>query len=489
MVTIISLYTSRVVLKQLGVEDFGIYNLVGGVISVFSFVQGALADASQRFLTFEIGKGANGNVYRVFSVCVLLHIILGLIIGLLAEPIGCWLIYSKLNIPHDKLFSAIWVYQFTIVSAISICILIPYYAMVISKEKMKAFAMISLGEAGVKLCIAISLGLSVADNRLVLYAFLIMLSQIALQSLYYLYCRKNFEESKFTYQWDGRLVKEIGAFSSWSVIGNIAYALVIHGQSILLGMFFLPVVNAARGIAFQVHGAILNFIKNFQIAVNPQITKTFAAHQLSDMHQLIFRSSRFSYYLFLLMFYPLFFETSTILSIWLAEVPQYAVEFVRYSLLIVFTSTLANPLAVAAKASGKIKVFELSVALIKLTIFPISYMCLAKGLSPTSVYVVHLAIYLISVLINVLVTRNLVEFCMRDYFWKVIVPICSVTAISCIVPVILYYLIPISISRLFVLTILSSIFTSGVVWFIGMSSRERGLICKWVKGYGSLKRQ
>jgi len=290
----VSLFTSRVILQTLGVDDFGLYNLVGGITAMFQFLNGTLADATQRYITVEIGKGENGNVNKIYSLCLLLHILLGIIIVLIAEPIGLWLIHNKLIIPFNRLDAVIVVFHLSVISLFISIITVPYNALIIAHEKMNAFAIISIVEAIGRLMIAYSLLISLID-KLILYSLLILLLQFFIRVLYSFYCKRHFEESKFRFYWDKGLVKELFSFASWTIIGNLAYISVTQGITLLFGLFFLPVVNAARGIAVQVQSAISTFVKNFQTAINPQITKTYASGNTSEMYSLIFRSSRFSF--------------------------------------------------------------------------------------------------------------------------------------------------------------------------------------------------
>ena len=298
----VSLFTSRVILQTLGVDDFGIYNLVGGITAMFQILNGTLADATQRYITVEIGKGDDGSINKIFSICLLLHVILGIIIVVIAEPLGLWMIHNKLIIPTDRIGAATWILHFSVISLFVVIISVPYNALIIAHEKMEAFAMISIIEAVGKLLIVYALLIGHMD-RLILYGVLMLLMQTGIRYLYTSYCNRNFSESKFHYYWDNGLVKEMSGFASWTIIGNMAFICVTQGISIILGMFFFPVVNAARGIAVQVQTAMLTFVKNFQTAINPQITKTYASGNISETHSLIFRSSRFSF--FLVMIYCL----------------------------------------------------------------------------------------------------------------------------------------------------------------------------------------
>lgn len=479
-VMLITLYTSRVILQSLGVEDYGIYNVVGGIITMFAFISSTLSTASQRYITFELGKGMDGNMNKVFSICLLLHIVLALIIALLAEPIGLWFIHNKLLIPIERLNAAVWVFQFTILSMIIMFLSVPFNALIVAYEKMNAFAMISIVDAALRLIIAYAIMLCSLD-KLIIYAFLMFVTQMIIQLCYMTYCYCKFPESHYTFHWDKALVKEMGNFASWSIFGNLAFVTYTQGLNLLLGTFFLPVVNAARGIAVQVQSAVNNFVNSFQTAINPQITKNYAAGNISEMISLVFRSSRFSFYLLMFMAIPILLETELLLKLWLKTVPDCTVIFLRIILTTTLINSIANPLIISVKATGNVKKYESTVGGLMLLILPISYVLLKLGFPAVTVFVVHLLMECIAMICRILITRNLIHFSIRFYFSEVLLRILVVGLTSLVVPSLIVYMMPQSYVRLFFVCGISVLCSGVSIVAFGLTKGEKQFFCNKVK--------
>lgn len=481
IVMVVSLYTSRIILQALGVDDFGIYNVVAGITAMIGFINGTLADASQRFITFELGKTSEKNINRIFSTCLILHFIIALIVVLLLEPVGIWFISNKLQIPYIRLEAAHWIFQFTILQLFISFISVPYNALIIANEKMSAFAFISIVEVFLRLCIAFITMYCTSLDKLIVYGFCMVLSQLIIRSIYILYCKRSFKAIEFGWVYDKKLLKEIGKFASWTVFGNLAYACVTQGLNLLLGMFFLPAINAARGIAVQVQAAINTFVKNFQTAINPQITKNYAAGNLIEMHSLVFRSSRFSFFLIYFIIIPVYFEVDIILRTWLVEVPSYAAVFLRIILLSSLINSIGNPLAVSCKATGDIKYYEIFSASIKLLVLPIAYIALLNGCSPTFVFIIQVIIEFIALLSNIIITSRQIGFSKLVYFKDVVMRLMFVSIFSLIVPIIIFYTFEDSWVRFIILGSSSCIWTLLIVFTLGLSNSERLLIVKTLK--------
>lgn len=298
-IMVVSLYTSRIVLATLGISDYGIYNVVGGIVIMLSFLNGAMSSATQRYLTFELGKGNFSRFQSVFSTTIQIHVLLSLCIILLAETIGLWFLLNKMQIPVNRLTASIWVYQCSIITAVISIMSVPYNAAVIAHERMSAFAYISVLEVALKLIIVILLPMINCD-RLITYSLLIMLVQLLIRLCYSIYCNRHIKEAKYKHRYERNLMKEIFSFAGWSFVGHFASVMHTQGVNVLLNMFFGPIVNAARGIAVQVQMAVFQFCGNFQTALNPQITKTYAQGDLESMNRLIYRSTRFSFFFYCL---------------------------------------------------------------------------------------------------------------------------------------------------------------------------------------------
>lgn len=481
IVMIVTLFTSRVILKSLGVEDYGIYNVVGGIASMFSIISGSMTDATQRFLTIEIGKRDDGNPNKVFSTSLQLHVLIGIIIVLVAEPIGLWFLYNKLIIPAERMSAAFWVFQCSLFSLFVLVVSIPYNALIVAHERMKAFAYFSVIDAFLRLFVAYLVAINLGIDKLIIYALLMLLSPILLVVLYYIYCRKNFEESKYQYAKDSTLVKEFGNFAMWSMLGNISYVCSNYGVNLLLGTFFEPFVNAARGISLQVQGAFSTFVKNFQTAVNPQITKNYAAGYKDEMFDLIFRGARISFLLILIPVIPILLETDIILSLWLKTVPEFSADFIRIMIVTALISTLRNPLEVAIKASGRIKIFEIAVYGSKLLILPCSYLCLYMGASPVSVFIVTLVFEAVAFIISLIEIERLVGLSFMAFIKNVVYRLLFTIFVAIPIPIIVRLTQDPDVYRFFILTISSVVITIICAIYFGLTRGERTAIFQFVK--------
>ena len=292
----VSLYTSRVILDALGFVDYGIYNVVGGVVAMFSFVNMALANSTSRFITYALGKDDVNYSRKVFNASFKVHLLIAIVVFIIAETVGLWFLHNKLVIPDNRLQTAVWVYHLSVISSLISILYAPFNAVIIAHEKMGAFAFMSILEGLLKLSFA--LYISVTDfDRLLLYAILLLCASVINVFVYLIYCIRNFTEVIFTRRGDTSIIKEISSFAGWSMIGNLAYIGYTQGLNILLNLFFGPQVNAARGISNQLQGAVMGFVTNFQMAINPQITKSFAKQDFSRLHTLVFSSSKFSFFL------------------------------------------------------------------------------------------------------------------------------------------------------------------------------------------------
>lgn len=469
---LISLYTSRIILKTLGVEDFGIYNVVGGFVAFMGFLNGAISSSTSRYITFALGKGDEDNLRKVFSTCLLTHLVIAGIILLFAETIGLWFVLNELTIPESRMSAAIWVYQCSIISTLVMIWSVPYNACIIAHERMSAFAYISIVEAVAKLVIVYVLMLGLADN-LILYAILLLVVQLSIRYLYTFYCHKHFEESKFRFIWDKQLFREILSFAGWSLWGNLAGALFTNGVNIILNMFFGPVVNAARGIAVQVQSTVQMFAVNFQTAINPQITKSYANKDTETMHSLIFRSTRFTFYLLLCLSLPIIIKTDFVLGIWLVNVPDYAAIFLRLMLLICIIDAMSNPLMVSAAATGRVKLYQSVIGGILLLIVPCAYIVLLLGGAPESVFYVHLAIVIIACIVRLFIIRPMIQLSIRSYLINSITPCMLVGISSCFISYFISALFGDSQIDSISTIALTIVCTASVIVIIGLTKNER----------------
>ena len=427
---LVSLYTSRVVLEALGVENFGIYNVVSSIVAAIGFINGPMIESTQRYLNFYMGKGDNENVKNVFNACQMIHFIFAAIILLVGETIGIWFVHNYLVIPDERVNAAVWVFHLSIISSVFLVMSFPYNAVIIAHEKMSVFATFSILEGFAKLVIAYLLYVSPFD-KLVFYASLLAGMQIAISLFYRLYCVFNFDETKLKFKGISfDLYKQILSFSGWNFLGNFASLCLTQGTSILLNMFFGPVVNAAKAISVQVQRAVFMLSNNFMVAVKPQIVKNYAAGEMKYMHSLIFISSRISFYLVLLIALPMIFKTEWLLALWLKNVPDHAANFTRLIMMCALVQSLSNPLISGSVATGNVKRIMSIVATFFVMVIPISYIALRLGGSPLIVYEILLAMYIVGHFMEVVIVGGQLGFNIIKYLRRVLSPIIVVLVLS-----------------------------------------------------------
>lgn len=476
----ISLYTSRVILQTLGVEDYGIYNVVGGLVSMFGIINGSMASATGRYITVALGKGDEAELKKAFSISVQIHVIIGIVTVLLIESVGLWFLNTEMQIPAERMTAAFWVLQLSAVTSFFSIMCVPFNADIIAHEKMSAFAYISIIEAVLKLGIVFLL-LAIPFDKLIVYAFLLVLVQVGIQLCYMIYCHRNFAESHYTHQHDPALLREMTSFAGWNMFGGMSSIAFGQGLSMLLNVFFGPVVNAARGIAQQVQGAIQMFITNFQMALNPQIIKTYAQSEFDAMHLLMERSSRFSFYLMLLLSLPVMFETPFILQLWLGVVPDNTVIFLRLIIATTLIYTIINPILTANNATGKVKTYYIVCGCMLISILPISYIVLKLGAPAYCVFIVHFCIEALTQVVRLYMVRDRLKLSIRKFVANVYLRILVVTVVSAIAPYLVWMNMNEGIAEFFAVSITSVLSVLVVAFSLGFTSGERSFIVSKLK--------
>lgn len=478
---VISLYTSRVILNTLGVEDYGINNVVSGFIGILGFLSSSLGAASSRFITYDLGIGNMAVMKKTFGNIVTIHLLLATIILIIAETIGLWFVLNKLQIPENRMTAALWVYQFSIFSFMLSIVSVPYNATIIAHERMKAFAYITIVDAILKLLI-VYLIVVIPYDKLIIYAILYFCIQIFDRIIYGVYCYRHFEETKTKLAFNKNLFKEIFSFAAWTMNGSLAYIGFTQGINVLLNMFYGPIVNAARGIAVQVQGVVQNFCNNFQMALNPQLTKSYAQNDLDHMQQLLKVSSKFSFFLLFIISLPLMLEAPLVLKWWLGIVPEHTVNFLRLILCSSMLFALSNPLIVSVHATGKIKKFQAIEGTMLLCIVPIAYVLLKFfGIRPEYVFCVHIIVEILTQYVRVRIVLPMISMKCIDYLKEVIVPIIKVIVITPILPLIVYHYIDPSVMTFFIICIISVICVLGGVYYLGCIKFEREFIINKIR--------
>lgn len=472
---LVTLYTSRVILNALGVEDFGIYNVVGGVVAMFSVISGSLSAAISRFLTYELGKGDISKLCKIFSASVTIQLLLSLVILMLIESIGVWFLNDKMLIPTERICAANWVLQFSIATFVINLISVPYNAAIIAHERMSAFAYISILEAVGKLVIAFLILASPID-KLIFYAILMCAVAVIVRLTYGYYCKKHFVECTYHFHWDKDILKQMFGFAGWNFIGAASAVLRDQGGNVVINMFFGPSVNAARGIANQVNNAITGFVQNFMTALNPQITKSYASGDREYMMALIFQGARLSFYMLLLLSLPVLLNTHYILVIWLKLVPEHAVLFVQLILIFAMSESISNPLITAMLATGKIRNYQIVVGGLQIMNLPISYICLRLGCIPESVLFVAIGISQSCLVARLFMLRGLIGLSSIQYIRKVYLNVLGVSLISIIIPCFLYCSMKESFFSFLVITLVAMTCTCIVELYVGCTKKERVFI-------------
>lgn len=471
----VSLYTSRIVLSTLGINDFGIYNVVGGFVTMFAVISGAMTTATQRFISFEIGKKENGNISMLFSTAVIIHLILGGIILFCAETIGLYFLNNYMNFPEDRYIAANWVYQFSVLTFIINVISVPYNAAIVAYEHMKAFAYVSIIEVTLKLLIVYLLIISPID-KLIFYSLLLAIIAITIRFIYGWYCKKHFKECHTTWIFNNEYGKKMFAFVGWNLIGSIARIAKEQGINVVLNIFFGAAINAARGIAYQVNGALNSFVSNFQLAMNPPIVKSYAASEKEAMFKLVFRGSKFSYLLLLTLSLPVFIETPFILNIWLEEVPEYTVIFLRLVLITSIIDSLSGTLIASMHASGKVRDYQIIVGGISLLTLPIVYVILKIGYAPYWAMIISAFMAIILLFSRLILLRRTIQLPIISFLKEVVSKITLVTLVSPILPGIVYYNMQIGWGAFFTVSFVSVISVTICNLYIGFNKEERNYI-------------
>lgn len=476
----IGFFTSRILLNQLGVVDFGVYNVVGSIIVLLGFLNSTLSLSTQRFINFELGNNNYQQLQKVYSSSIIIHCALAFVVFILAETVGLWFLNSHMNIPEERMTAANYVYQFSIFSAMLSLTMIPHTATIIAHEHMNQYATIGIVDVFLRFTVACMLYL-IQTDKLIVYALAMFLVVLANYLTYYIYCKKKFPECSFIFSKDKQLYREMLSFSGWNIFSSIS--MILNGQvvSIILNIFFGPIVNAARGISTQVNGAIGGFVQNFQIAVNPRIIQTFAANEIQAFYRLINQSAKFSFFLLLIFVVPVWINIDDILQLWLGDVPEHAADFCR----IVFISSLINtfslPLATAANATGNIKLFQLACGVFELLNIPFSYMLLKLGNLPVAVYFVQLTITISTLFVRLVVLKELVNLNIFLFLFKIVFRCLFVAILSFSTMIVTTYINTESIFELLSSITISLSLTVLFIILLGLNREEKAIAINLIK--------
>ena len=474
-VMLIALYTSRVILQALGVEDYGVYNVVGGVVTMFSVITGALTTTIGRFITYELGSGNRERLKKVFATSMVVQLVIAAVIWVLVEIIGVWFLKTQMQIPEGRENAAMWVLQCSLVSFCIDLIGLPFNACITAHEHMKAFAYISLFRSLTQLGICYLIIISPFD-RLISYAILMMLLSITVMFIYSIYSYKQFIESHTRIHFYKDMFKEMFSFAGWAFFSHSIYIINTQGVNMLINVYYGVVYNAARGVANQVENAVLQFANSFTTSINPQITKSYAAKELEDMFKLVCRGARFSYYLMFIMALPLICETDTILSLWLTEIPDKASVFIQLSLINCLIESMSNTTYTACVSTGRIKKYAIIVSILTILVFPLTWIVYTMDGPIEAPYAIYIVIRLVLLFVRMVLMRELVGFRVWDVIKDVYIPIVKTTVLAVIPSLIILQIMPATYLRLLISLFVGVSMVGFVSFFVGMTRVERDII-------------
>lgn len=475
----VALYTSRVILQTLGVEDFGIYNVVAGFVTMLGFLHGAMSSATQRFLAFELGQSGEKDVRGIFSMSMNIHILIAFVVLLIGETVGLWFLRTQMTIPVDRMFAAEWVFHLSLLSFMITIISVPYNALIIAHEQMGIFAAVSILDVTLKLLIVFMLSWFGID-KLILYGLLSLAVVFIIFMVYRSYCKIKFVESKFRFYWNRRLFNTMLSYTGWNLWGNIAAVMSAQGINVLLNIFFGPIVNAARAIAMQVSGALSSFVQNLQVAINPQIIKSYAAKDMSYMHSLVCYGAKYNFFVLLLLSMPVLINTDIILQVWLGKVPEYTSMFVQLIIINILVDCISAPLMTSAQATGKIRLYQTLVGGLLLLNLPFSYVILKMGYEPYAVIYVSITLSLFALIARLYILKTLVSLPVVRYLKEVIG---RGLLISTTVGILYYYTYNLLLEDpgFLLKSIVISIYTLGAIAIFGFGKVERTVILSKVR--------
>jgi len=481
LAVLLQLYVVPVLLRTLGVEDYGIYNVVAGVVTMFTFISGSLSSAAQRFLAFSLGKDDEKELRNVFSTTMIIYASAALLIAFLLETIGTWFLNAKMDIPAVRIEAANWVFQFTVFYFALEIMIIPFRATIIAHERMNVFAYISIAECLLRLSVAILIGY-IAFDSLITYSALLLIVAVVVLSAYFIYCWCKFQECRsLHYHWDATVGKSLLSYSGWNMVGSLAQISRHQGLNILQNLFFGPVVNAAHAIAQQVQGVANRFIDNVYVASRPQITKLYAAGREEDMWELIFQSAKLAFFLMMVICIPAVLEIDTVLKVWLKEVPPFTGIIAKLMLVSLLIETLVNQLIASFQAANRIKLYQITASTILLMNIPLSYAVLKiKPSDPIIPYAVSIAlsvIYVVAILWN---AKKIVNLDVISFVKNALVRNCVVLVPSFLISYWLRGLLDPSFIRVVYTTLVSLLVSCIFIWFAGLTRKEKVYIRKTV---------
>ena len=484
----LNLYTTRVTLKALGVDDFGIYNVVCGFVSMFTFLNTSMSNGIQRFFNFELGKNGIDGARRVYVTSLVIQVLLLVVIVILTETFGLWYLYHKMVIPPDRFIASLWIFQLSIISFILVIMQVPYNAAIMAHEHMNYYAFIGILDAILKLIIVVLIPFAETTDKLILYGCLLALVSLLDFVLAYFYSRTHFEEIRVRPLFDKALFKSMLSFSGWNIFGTFSNMMREQGLNMILNLFFGPVVNAARGVAYQVTSGLQGFVANVSTAIRPQIVQSYAQNNTVRTINLMYSLSKISICSLYIIAYPILLEIDYVLNLWLGgDVPDYTSSFVVIVVLIAFLNNMNSSVSAVVHATGKMRNYQVIGSLINLSSLPFAYYALKLGYNPNSVFWISLVFTAFMQLASLFILRSIIPFSITKYSKQVLFPFIWVVCTSFLVPLIPYYNMPNGFLR-FCLVVLTSVASSSLsLYFMGFDSKEKSLINSFIVKFLPIK--
>jgi O-antigen/teichoic acid export membrane protein len=477
----ISLYSSRIVLEQLGVVDYGIYNVVGGVVLLLNFLTGAMSSSTNRYFSFHLGAN-DGELSKIYSVTILIYSLLTIIVLLSSQTIGLWFLENKLNIPEQRLDAAFWVYQITVGTLILSIAVAPFDALLMANEKMKVFSVIGVFTMIVRFILVLTL-INVNFDKLIYYSVILFGLSILTFTITYVTCIKTKIKPQYSYIADKDLFVKLTSYTGWNLFGNLAAIGFNQGINILLNIFFGPTVNAARAISFQVNSALISFTGNISAALSPQIIKRYSSSEFESMLDLTYKGSRYSFYVLLIMSMPIFVNTEKVIQFWLGTVPEFTVVFIKLVIVDSLICSLSGTIMASIQATGRIKYYQMVVGGILLLNIPMSYILLTIHKDPVIPFLVTVVLSLVAVQARIFFMKTLLQTRYFDFYKKVLIRVISVTVMCSLSLFFLFYYFEIIYGNFILSSLITIIVTVAIIYILGLESDEKKFLNKNIKKY------
>ena len=471
----LSLYTSRLTLQVLGEEDFGIYATVAGFTALLSTLTTSLASGTQRFITFELGRGDFDKLNKVYCTAINIHVLLSVLLIIIGESVGCWFIFNKMTVPPDRLMVAFWVFQLTLLNTVLMLVNTPNNAEIVAHEDMGAWALVSIIDAILR-CVSVILLFFISWDKLLIYAVFLFLIQFLNRTICIVWCKRKYSEVNYHFIWDKSLMKSMLSITGWTGLNNLAVTGFIQGVNLLLNVFFGPVLNAAYTVAMQAYSGIRQFCSSFQLASNPQIVKLYSTGDLEEMRKLLYTVCKLSFFLIFVLSLPFVVNADYILTLWLGKVPEHSVSFFILLLIYAYTDVFAYPLDIAAQATGNMKKYSLVISTCVLSTLPIAYLLYIFGAIPETIYYVAIIVSWVGLMLRIICLKRLVGISLRTFVSSVLFRSVCVALFSAVPAIVATCFVDKGFIEFCLVSLLTLLWTVTMVYVFGLSKIEKKMV-------------